>query len=66
MSIEKYGNIYTPTCDICGAEMPGEFIYNDAVAAKKRAGWHSRKDERGEWQDWCKECWEEAQRHDMD
>lgn len=55
MSIEKCGDIFTPTCDICGEELPGEFDFYDAVEAKKREGWKSRKD-KGEWQDVCCDC----------
>lgn len=56
MSIERFDGIYTPTCDYCGKELPDEFDFYDAVDAKKRAGWHSVKDELG-WSDYCDECW---------
>jgi len=55
MSIERFGDIYTPTCDLCGEELPGEFDFYDAVEAKKTEGWKSRKIN-GEWQDICCEC----------
>ena len=55
MSIERFGGIYTPTCDICGRELDGEFDFRDAVAAKKREDWKSRKVD-GEWQDVCDDC----------
>jgi len=56
MSIERFCDTYTPTCDYCGAELPDEFDFYDAVDAKKQAGWHSVKDEYG-WSDYCDECW---------
>jgi hypothetical protein len=58
MSIEKFANTFTPTCDICGEELPEEFDFYDAVDAKKRAGWKSQKDENGEWEDVCPACQE--------
>lgn len=61
MSIERFGNIYTPTCDRCGAELPGEFDFYDAVNAKKREGWKSRKTN-GEWEDICPDCQESEER----
>lgn len=36
MSIECYGDTYTPQCDICGEELPREYEYYDAVEAIKR------------------------------
>lgn len=56
MSLERFGDIYTPTCDICGEELPGEFDFNDAVRAKKAEGWQSKKDKYGDWEDICTEC----------
>jgi len=55
VSIEKFGGFYTPTCDICGEELDAEFDFCDAVAAKKDAGWKSRKTA-GEWEDVCCDC----------
>lgn len=55
MSIERQRGICVPTCDRCGAELPGEFDFYDAVSAKKDAGWKSRK-VNGEWEDICDEC----------
>jgi len=65
MSIEKFGGIYTPTCDLCGEELPAEFDFYDAVNAKKDAGWKSRKTD-GDWEDVCTECQEKERRHDTD
>lgn len=56
MSIESYDGIHTPTCDYCGAELPAEFDFYDAVDAKKQAGWRSVKDDLG-WSDYCDKCW---------
>ncbi|MDR0905795.1 MAG: hypothetical protein LBN00_06440 [Oscillospiraceae bacterium] len=58
MSIEKFGGIFTPTCDICGEELDGGFDFYDAVQAKKTAGWKSRKTN-GEWEDVCVTCQED-------
>lgn len=55
MSIEKFAGFYTPTCDICGAELPAEDDFYNAVQAKKDAGWKSRMID-GQWEDWCDEC----------
>ena len=56
MSIERGRGIeYIPTCDVCGATLPEEFDFYDAVNAKKLAGWRSRK-LGGEWEDVCLEC----------
>ena len=57
MSIEKFGELYTPTCDICGEELPAGFSFYDAVEVKKDAGWKSQK-HKGEWEDVCPECQE--------
>lgn len=37
--IESNGQTYTPTCDGCGAELPEEWEFMDAVDAMKTAGW---------------------------
>ncbi len=55
MSIERFGDLYTPTCDGCGDELEAEYDFYDAVNAKKAAGWKSRK-VMGEWEDVCPEC----------
>ena len=55
MSIQLFHGIYTPTCDICGEELYGEFDFFDAVDEKKRAGWKSQK-VNGEWKDVCCDC----------
>jgi len=56
MSIEKYGDIYTPVCDVCGEELDGEFDFYDAVDAAKREGWKARKNKYDEWEDVCCDC----------
>ena len=58
MSIQNFGGMHTPVCDICGDELPGEFDFYDAVSSKKREGWRGRKVD-GEWQDICCVCQEE-------
>lgn len=56
MSIERYYGKYIPSCDVCGAELPSEEDFYDAVDAKKQAGWISIRD--GVWLDVCPECQE--------
>lgn len=56
MSIERYRDFFTPICDYCEQELPAEESFQDAVDAKRRAGWRARKDERGEWEDMCPDC----------
>jgi hypothetical protein len=61
MTIERDGDFYTLTCDVCGetaSEMFFEFA--DAVDFKKREGWKSQK-HWGEWEDVCPECQEADQ-----
>jgi hypothetical protein len=59
MSIEKYWNgrtkMYMPTCDICGKQLAEEWTFQEAVEAKKNAGWCSRKID-NEWIDLCDDC----------
>lgn len=57
MSIVKEYGKYTPTCDICGEELPPELTFEDAVQAKKDAGWKRQKTN-GAWEDICTECQE--------
>lgn len=47
---------YTPVCDCCGSELPSVQDFSEAVTAKKEAGWRSRKDTDGSWQDQCPDC----------
>ena len=56
MRIERHGPYYTAVCDICGDRLPGEETFMDAVRSKKPAGWRSRKDKYGDWEDICPEC----------
>lgn len=56
MSIERDGAFLNPTCDVCGDTLPGEFEFQDAVNAKKDAGWKSQKQPDGTWMDLCPEC----------
>lgn len=55
MSIEREYSKYTPACDICGMELEAEDNFQDAVDAKKVAGWKSKK-QGEEWQDICLDC----------
>lgn len=65
MSIERFygsaGPSFTPTCDSCYEQLPCEMSFQDAVNAKRRAGWKSRNTD-GEWEDICPECQEEERR----
>lgn len=56
MSIVSFSGMHTPTCDICGEALEAEFEFQDAVDAKKDAGWKSQKLRDGSWQDLCPEC----------
>lgn len=49
--IDKFGDSFTLTCDICGEEADEDFFeFYDAVEYKKNNGWKSRKID-GEWND---------------
>lgn len=56
MSIERYGEEYVPTCDWCGAELPTEYMFTEAVESKHLHGWVSTKDSDGDWWDVCQNC----------
>nr|DAU50607.1 MAG TPA: tax1-binding protein [Caudoviricetes sp.] len=49
MAIERFADAYTPTCDMCSAELPEEFSFEDAVDSKKQNGWRSVRDTGGDW-----------------
>lgn len=51
--------LYIPTCDGCGAQLPEEYDFYDAVDAKKVAGWKSIRHGK-EWSDLCPECAEKT------
>ncbi len=55
MSIERYYRQYTPICDCCGARLPGEGSWADALRAMRGAGWESRKS-KGKWKNICTDC----------
>lgn len=60
MSVEKFrgsaGVTYTPTCDMCGDELPGCDSFPEAVQAMNDAGWIRRKNEHDEWENVCPDC----------
>lgn len=56
MSMDRFRGFITPVCDCCETRLPAEENFWDAVAAKRKAGWKSRKDESGDWVDLCPEC----------
>ena len=58
MSMQRYSGLITPTCDICGDELAGEFDFQLAVQSKKDAGWISQKNKDDEWEDICPNCQE--------
>lgn len=66
MSIVHCGPEFYVTCDVCEAELPAEFDFFDAVEAKKRAGWISRKNTYGEWEDVCPCCQRQSIIDDFD
>lgn len=43
-------------CDCCGTEISGGTCFQDSVAARKKEGWRSIKDDAGEWMDLCPDC----------
>lgn len=55
MSIERHYSYFTAVCDYCGERLPGEMSFQDAVRAKRAAGWESRKTN-DEWVDICGDC----------
>ena len=56
--IDKFDELYSLTCDICGEEAGEQFdAFYEAVDFKKDNGWKSQK-VRGEWQDVCPDCQE--------
>jgi hypothetical protein len=58
MSIDRFGNNFTLTCDNCGEEHLDIFTdFDDAVQAKHDDGWASRY-VNGHWEDWCEDCCE--------
>ena len=46
MSIERFADTYTVTCDMCSAELPEEFTFEDAVDSKKQNGLQRNKYEK--------------------
>jgi hypothetical protein len=58
MSIVLLGGMFTPTCDICGEELPALVDFKDAVKERRAEGWQIRKDKHGDWEDICEECQE--------
>ena len=55
--IDKVGDVYILTCDICGEEEDEDFGYfYDAVEYKSKMGWKSQRNSAGHWEDVCPEC----------
>lgn len=46
---------FTPTCDLCGEQLWTEYSWDDAIEAKKAAGWKSKCID-GSWMDICTDC----------
>ena len=59
MSIDKYYGQYTPTCDYCEEQLPGEMEWEDARKAMKDSDWVSVKQKDGGHLHYCPECWRE-------
>lgn len=55
--IERFKDEHVLMCDICG-EGVGELFddFYEAVDYKRRNGWKSQKNDRGEWEDVCPGC----------
>jgi len=62
VSIERFHGFFTPVCDYCEARLPAGESFMEAVDIRKQAGWKSRKDKHGDWEDMCPEC-QEAERN---
>ena len=56
MSIVRYRDQHTPTCDTCGAELQAEMTFLNAVSARREAGWKSVKLPDGTREDICPTC----------
>ena len=57
--IDKVGDVYILTCDICGEEEDEDFGYfYDAVEYKSKMGWKNQRNSAGHWDDVCPECQE--------
>lgn len=55
--ISNFCGFYSITCDVCCREYYEQFFdFYEAIEAKKRAGWKSRKDADGNWIDVCDKC----------
>lgn len=56
--IEKSMGTFDLTCDVCG-DGPDESFdeFMDAVEYKKDNEWRSHKNDYGEWEDLCPECY---------
>lgn len=56
--IERNGETYTPICDCCGAELPEEYDFQDAVDAMKSKGWRILPPSRtfDYWSHYCPAC----------
>jgi len=54
--IRIYRKMFTPVCDGCGAELPYEDSYAQAVAAMRAAGWISARRRDRNWEDLCTFC----------
>jgi len=57
--IDKVGDVYILTCDICGEEADEDFGYfYDAVEYKSKMGWKNQRNSAGHWEEVCPECQE--------
>ena len=55
--IDKVGDAYILTCDICGEEEDENFGYfYDAVEYKSKMGWKNQRNSVGHWEDVCPDC----------
>lgn len=63
MSVESFRDQHTPVCDgqdgECGARLPGEMSFKEAVTAMHQAGWTVRINEKTKkYVHLCPECME--------
>lgn len=56
--IDQKGATYTPICDGCGAELPEEWEFDDALNAMRAAGWRPIPPELAHdyWGHYCPAC----------
>lgn len=54
--VEHQSFEYIPTCDLCGSELPKEYIYEDARKSMRENRWKRKINEYGDRDDLCPDC----------